>query len=676
MIEKDIESKLRRRWKKGYIEHRETTTSEYRRVVREELKKIRINVEKDGEAKNTGTASISTEPRIPRPPVIYSEPISPSVKTKPLIVFPKVTLSGKQKTILYMFYHLFREKNLKDALPLISSILECDPEDILRNIIYLEGLNLIKIDADKVIFTDKGEILVGSIAVDNSITDKIRELKYKVPKAPSITIPHIIRKPLDKHIYQVSPEIYGKELAIPTIPKIQPSTPILLTMNKNIISISSYKDKNIDVPRIPQVAFRKIAIISMNKNIPPLGRGAEKKSIVKTIEKAKETAKVEKKRLPSSLFTMLFEPVEKHSVKELISVKPDRPVIIIAIKSPGEEYISALLSILREIYRMKVGGLPLSRYVGTKVTKYIVEEEMTRQGLIKVIDDSTADFLEFFGISKIEDFNKINLDNLRDRLAELSVGGLSFLIFYIDENKKDQLLTYLLSIRDKIAPAKIIVAQPRKLSSEMKRELARVSWGFIDPSEPLSKDTLDQNFKLRESEFYDELEKIATRREYAEFARESVEDEEGMENFESPLHYQLKVFIIYYLMKKLRTPREDIETEVEVDKGIIPDIYVKSKKLAVEIETFYGTGLSPWRKLERTIEKYLNSKVANEVWIIIPPLQTMLYLKDLVHKVKELKKEGYNFINLYTVNIPKRSLIPIEKIPVKLSRILSKLSQI
>lgn len=68
-------------------------------------------------------------------------------------------------------------------------------------------------------------------------------------------------------------------------------------------------------------------------------------------------------------------------------------------------------------------------------------------------------------------------------------------------------------------------------------------------------------------------------------------------------------------------PGQLIETETVLttnDRRIVSDIYVKSKRLTIEIETFYGTGLAPWRKLQKTIEKYVNSGEANEVWIVIP----------------------------------------------------------
>ena len=121
---------------------------------------------------------------------------------------------------------------------------------------------------------------------------------------------------------------------------------------------------------------------------------------------------------------------------------------------------------------------------------------------------------------------------------------------------------------------------------------------------------------------------------------------------------------MYYLIKKLKVLEEDIETEAELminGRKIIPDIYVKSRKLAIEIETFYGTGLTPWRKLWKTIEKYTRGNVADEVWIVIPLLQTMLYLKDLINELRELKEKGYSFIKIYTVNLSKGKLISIEK---------------
>jgi hypothetical protein len=107
-----------------------------------------------------------------------------------------------------------------------------------------------------------------------------------------------------------------------------------------------------------------------------------------------------------------------------------------------------------------------------------------------------------------------------------------------------------------------------------------------------------------------------------------------------PLHYQLKAFIFLYLTKKEGIPADDIETEAKLAEDVVADVYVKSKRLAVEVETFYGTGQAPWRKLQRTIEKYRGRSEVEKVWIVVPPLQTMLYstLKNLLRRPRSLER--------------------------------------
>ncbi len=556
-----------------------------------------------------------------------------------------------------------------------------DAEDLMCEVRALESLGLITLNNGVVNFTAKGEIVVNTITIDRSAIIRIREVLIKVPRVPFIHVPHIVRKSMDKENRVAYAKIFERRLVVPVLPRVCIGNIVPLKMDRSLAAFIRYKAATLAIPRVPRIATSEVSVKAMDRSPLTTSIGKREiveKSTIKMAEHGEKSAEPKTMHVPSSLLTMLFKSIKRYSVKGLLSVKPDRPMIIVAIKRPGEEYIATLLSILREIYRMKVGGLPIGRYVGTRVAKYIAEDELMRQGLIKVIDDSKADFLEFFGISKVEDFDKIDPNKLRDRLTELSVQGLCFLVFYIDESKANNLLTYLALLRDKIAPAKVVIISPRKLSVDQKSELARVAWGFVDPKEPLINDTLDQHFKLREEMFNDILEELTNKRKYAKIVRESHEDdaEEGLKGVESALHYQLKVFVVYYLMKKLKIPEENIETEAELlinSKKVIPDIYVKSRRLAIEIETFYGTGLTPWGKLRRTIEKYLESNVANEVWIVIPPLQTMLYLRDLVNEAKELREKGYGFIKLYTVDLRRKGLVSIERIPKKLSRLYAKL---
>ena len=668
--------------KERFYEELEEVSTEYRRVVREEPKKIKIEIERKEEPRKTEPQVYKKLP-LPRPSIIRSELKLVSRKLEPRVAPPlELSLTERQRTLLYILYNMFKGKNINDILVIVGKALEVDVEDLLRELMTLEKLNLIVVDNGIIKFTSKGEIVVGTITIDRSIINKVREFVARVPKHPFIHIPNIVVKTLDKEEHIAYMKTPRKELVVPTIPRMYSSNLVPLRMDRSLNMSSKYRAKQVAVPRIPRIISPEISMKTLDKttSITLIKKPkAVEKPVTKVTEKVEKAVETKGVRLPSSLLTMLFKPVKRYGVKGILKVKPDRPVIIVAIKSPNDDYIATLLSILREIYRMKMGGLPVGRYTGTRVARYIAEDELMRQGLIKVIDDSKADFLEFFRITKVEEFDKIDLDKLRDRLTELSVQGLSFLVFYIDKSKADSLLTYLALLRDKIAPTKVVVISPRKLSTSQKREIARIAWGFVDPKEPLINKTLDQHFKRREEEFYDVLERITSKRKYAKIVRESVEDEEGLEKTESALHYQFKVFIVYYLMKKLKIPEEDIETEIELtvgDRKIIPDIYVKSKRLAIEIETFYGTGPALWRKLERTIEKYKTSNVANEVWIVIPPLQTMLYIKDLVSEIKELKERGYEFIKLYTIDLSKRRLVPIEKIPKRLARLFTKLAKI
>ena len=683
-MKEESKSKIKQEQKSREAFHKEfeeEVTTEHRRVIGEEPKKIKIEIERKEEPKKT-ESQVYKKPLLPRPSVIRSELKLVSRKLEPRVTPPlEIALTDKQRTLLYLLYNMFNGKNVKDVLAIVSGTLGIDIEDLLRELMTLENLNLIVVDNGIINFTYKGEIVVGTITIDNSIVNRVREAITRVPKTPFIHVSYVVGKLIDKENCLASMKTSRKELVVPTTPRVHVGNITLLKMDKSLSVYPKYKAVTITMPRIPHIVTPEINVKTVDKTMSITLTKKYKvteKHVTKVAEKIKKVVESKGVRLPSSLLTMLFKPVKRYGVKGLLAVKPDRPVIIVAVKSPSDDYIATLLSILREIYRMKIGGLPVGRYTGTKVTRYIAEDELMRQGFIKVIDDSKADFLEFFRITKVEEFDKIDLNKLRDRLTELSVQGLSFLVFYVNRSKADSLLTYLALLRDKIAPAKVVVIPSRKLSTDQKREITRVAWGFVDPKEPLINDTLDQHFKRREEEFYDVLERIA-KRKYAKIVRESHEDEaeEGLRGSESALHYQLKIFIVYYLMKKLKIPEEDIETEVELSVGskkIIPDVYVKSRRLAIEIETFYGTGLTPWRKLERTIEKYLESNVAYEVWIVLPPLQTMLYLKDLISEIKELKEKGYSFIKLYTVDLSRGRLVPIEKIPRRLSKLFTKLA--
>ncbi|MGC8983524.1 MAG: hypothetical protein ACP5KA_07240 [Desulfurococcaceae archaeon] len=673
-------------------EELEETGTEPPRATGKGLKEAGVKSRETAEEKREevkAPAKIEEEPErskpldLQKPPLPRLPTLHPKIELTTKIAEPRVPsisselLTDRQRLFISVLYRLMSERGIGDLIE-IGKALGMRAEDVLEELNALENQGLVEVSSGRVRLTPKGEALAVSIAVDEGLLVKLRDVLVKVPRAPLIHVPRIVAKPVDREDYSarvVAPRTV-REPPVPAFPRLSAGGIALRGLDKSASppSFPSRGPAVVPVPRIPQLSLPGARARAFDKR-PLTAEAVEEKprEVVAGIEKP---AKRRAARMPSSLLTALFTLLppewlmpgaprglrEEYSAKGLLSAAYERPVIVVAVKRSSEEYIGALISVLAEVYRMKAGGLPVGRYAGAAGEKHIVEEELVRRGLLKVVDDAKADFLEFFGISSAEEFSKVDVSKLSHRIIESSTQGPSFLVFYINKDKAPQLLTYLASLK-KLIKHKLVILYPRRLSEEQKAELSRLSWGFVDPLEPLYEGTIDEHFVLRERKFEELLEGVAANR-MAGKVRRSPEDE-------SSLHYSLKAFLVYYFIKKEGIPPEGVETEFELG-GARADVYVKPRKLAVEVETFYGTGASPWWKLEETIEKYKRVGAASEVWIVIPPLQAMLYLKDLAEKAKELKKENLGFIKLCTVNLHKEKPVPIEEVVRELRKLFAK----
>jgi len=90
------------------------------------------------------------------------------------------------------------------------------------------------------------------------------------------------------------------------------------------------------------------------------------------------------------------------------------------------------------------------------------------------------------------------------------------------------------------------------------------------------------------------------------------------------------------------------------------------------VETFYGTGVAPWAKLNETVEKYdvvKGDSRLREVWLVVPPLQTALFLGGIMRLYREWKRRGRK-VRVFTVDITHEELVPIEKYAKKIAEVL------
>ena len=368
----------------------------------------------------------------------------------------------------------------------------------------------------------------------------------------------------------------------------------------------------------------------------------------------------EEKSTTQGLFDLLFEPEdEKYAIKGILYVSPERPVVVLAEKTEEDKYLETLKHILREIYRIKIGGLPRPTVVTIDKRK-VEEAEVERH--IYVIDDKEDKFFEWFGLTNITDNfeKKANPKKFLERISELFSQQFGFLILYATKKMLRQVEGKLLLVKEQIP--KLYKVRLKKLEPDKKIDISSSSWAFVEPPGIFGM-SLDKCFLECENMFWEKLETLVKTPKYS-WVKESVEEEEGIEGYESTLHYLTKIFIVKYLVEKEKLTPEDIETEVPKGK-VVPDIFVLSKNLAIEVETLYGTGITPWRKLRRTLEKY--EGLGYKLWIVIPNLQMSLYLKGILELIKELKEKNKP-VEFYTLNLENGELIEINKYVKLLSR--------
>jgi|GEM_PF-2901210 len=391
---------------------------------------------------------------------------------------------------------------------------------------------------------------------------------------------------------------------------------------------------------------------------------AEKKPTIAKISGEEEISEVEE-----GVLDILFEPIsEEHDLKGILHASSERPVIILAEKSE-DDYRDALKLMLKEIYRIKVGGFPVA--IVTEKEKGEVEEAKA-ENRIHIIDDSEDKFFESskinkekelkIGLDKIleakaRDFEKVDMDKLLyERIEELFSQGFGFLVFHLKKENFDFLCNSF-GIKEHKIP-KLILIRGKGLKEEEREKISSASWGFLEPNG--SWRSLSDYFSGYEKKFYNKLEKLSETK-YAISVRESAEDEEG--GRESNLHYLLKIFLVKYLKEKLKI-EEDIETETKRN-GVIPDIFIPSENLAIEVETLYGTGIARLRRLGRTIEKYEGK--GYKLWVVIPNLQLLLFHKDVKEIIKTFKNKAE--LKFFGVDLNKQELVSLDEFKNKLSLI-------
>ncbi|WP_148666720.1 hypothetical protein [Acidilobus sp. 7A] len=382
---------------------------------------------------------------------------------------------------------------------------------------------------------------------------------------------------------------------------------------------------------------------------------------------------------------------------------PDRPLLIIARHAKGFDYIEFLKRALREVYRVRVGGLPEPKHVSSVTDlQLLIPVEVGAGGRLFVIDLVSGDLGGLLKKGEVKGSLQVTLCRIRDRLRELFSQGYGFIVIYGDHYVLRELyyvLRMLLSqgycdhyvdspvsgvqaeAPRKGAPENYLLTTWKSISPETLKEslyvlLANLMWGRVSEPKMDYEDigNFDGLVVRLEDEYWKALEGALKDFNVQVLVRPSAEGDEA--GRESMSHYLTKAFVVNYLVSRLteefkgKGAREDearrkalgcVRTEHQPGGANVRfDVYVKDKDansdcgsmsdLVVEVETLYGTGTALHKVLD-TIESRVNAG-ASRLWVVVPNPQAVIYLPQLL-RLERYARERFKGreIRFYTLDV-------------------------
>ena len=344
-----------------------------------------------------------------------------------------------------------------------------------------------------------------------------------------------------------------------------------------------------------------------------------------------------------------LEEVYSEPLLRLGGVISERPVVIVA-RPAGFGYIEFLKRVLREIYRVRSGGLPEPKHVSTSEDlRLLLPVDVGAGKRLFVLDLSRSRAQE----PKAEDLLEV-LDRLRDRLRELFSQAFGFFVIY-----GDVLGVWERALAEAVRGYASVVPSPVEVSMRPGRLpfyvlLANAMWGRISNPvldyERLGFRGFDEFVVWLEDEYWRRLREVSFEVLYR--TRPSAGERE------SELHYLTKAFVVRHLAE--RVDPNCVDTEKGVGAAVF-DVVVTCgnlQELAVEVETLYGTG-TVVHKLVETVKRAGGETVERagkrKMWIVVPNPQAVIYLPLLLRTRRELRKE--HDVEFYTLDVTSRGLV-------------------
>jgi hypothetical protein len=371
----------------------------------------------------------------------------------------------------------------------------------------------------------------------------------------------------------------------------------------------------------------------------------------------------------------------------------DGTTIVLFNEAEDNSYVGSYLTLCRRIHREANGGHPEFQPINEldEINKPEIEKWLDAEKKVIFIDLDDRE-------------RRIDEAKLREKL-EATLGKFGFIVFKAsDPDVVDEYRDTLdeIKLESPHPPLNMVEAAPRQPGFEVEQRMAELCWGNLDLvtgdikiDEPTIEratgpGVFDDLFnRYAPTEFEDYLNDIKTdeRGLFKRFTTENRGHIKGKErddadSGESPLHYNIKVYIVRYLVQQLRDGGEDIdklqdieqwiETETERE-GVIPDVFFSGQQQeAYEVETLFSGGQNPTNKIDRTINKYDKNGVdVDKIHIVIENFTFLRHLDELSniqhHYAHRTNEEGELLIEFETLDFQNSGLLPLKTIIDKMT---------
>ncbi len=434
--------------------------------------------------------------------------------------------------------------------------------------------------------------------------ETIAQADIKVPILEPATILKLITPPFRLKL-KVPPDISIRPFVpFKTLSKLKVSEPIVRS------------------PYVPALRphLRPISIKSVGKRLPKIqailmASGEVRKSIEAKRVAVREEGEYEGLNL---LEWLLDEESRKYG--GLGGVGAEGLVCILVDKYRGfHEFVKLLCA---KVWRIKSGGLPSVAHRG-------YGEELIWHGL-------EEDVIEL-------NHGAIEKESTKEELKSKSLESrMKFLLIPVERKDFEKAWQTLTDLKHELEPylkhAKLLAYRLGEVDEDLLGRLLKSAFGFVEVDVHTNK---IGHYSLElEGKFYRELEKAIkwVRRNVSAPYQPEPGDEQGQS--ESWLHWALKHLTYQHLILNEGINEERIKSEVELGIGKRADVYVESSRIAVEVETMYGTGDPIGAKINpKTVKPYFDSKFNGELWLVVPNLHALMYARELLKLRRDYRKE-------------------------------------